>query len=255
MPKDRATSTLKAMEAQYAHMKRSFGLPAKDWVEKVSLYVFSSRNDFIEFVRTVEGRDVEPEEATSAKLAVPQPYLAAVDPSGGKKEEPAPKSRARGKRSNAEEPRDAMVADRTLPGLLSEALGSGVVASSGNAPRWLREGIGAYLASRLEPRSPYYRQLRQTALASCQQGWQSKANEALGASDQITAADLRAIGFALVECMMTTELGHRFPAFLHAMLDGQGNLDVALKNVYGAARDEFLADSGEWVSARYGASQ
>ena len=77
LPKDRATSTIKQMETQYLHLRR-LGLPAKEWVEKVSLYVFSSKNDFIEFVRTVEGRDLEPDELISVRLAIAQPYLATV---------------------------------------------------------------------------------------------------------------------------------------------------------------------------------
>ena len=59
LPNDRATTTIKAMETQYGHLKRMIGSPATDWVEKVSLYVFSNRNDFIEFVRSVESREVD----------------------------------------------------------------------------------------------------------------------------------------------------------------------------------------------------
>ena len=64
--------------------------------------------------------------------------------------------------------------------MLTEALGTDVVASSGNAPRWLALGIGSYLAAQVEPRSPYYRQLRQTAFANFGQGWRTRASEALG---------------------------------------------------------------------------
>ena len=96
LPSDRATSTIKAMEAQYGHLKRLIGSPATDWVEKVSLYVFSNRKDFIEFVRSVESREVDVDVHSSAKLTTPQPYLAVVDPAGGKKEQPAAGSADRG---------------------------------------------------------------------------------------------------------------------------------------------------------------
>ncbi len=248
LPKDRATSTIKQLETQYLHLRR-LGVPAKDWVEKVSLYVFSSKNDFVEFVRTVEGRELEPEEFSTVKLASAQPYLATLDPAGGKKEESTPKRRGRGKRSEAG---GMGGSERSLLGLLAEGLGSGVVASEGTPPRWLKDGIGLYMASRVEPRSPYYHQLRQTALANFQQGWETKANQALGGGEQITSGDLRAVGFSLVECMMTTEFSRNFPRFLRGMLKGPTNLDDMLKDVYHGGREEFLNITGEWVAARYG---
>ena len=100
LPNDRATSTIKVMETQYGHLKRLLGSPSTDWVEKVSLYVFSNRNDFIEFVRSVESREVDVDAFASAKMMIPQPYLAVVDPGGGKREEPAAgKRRSRSRRS------------------------------------------------------------------------------------------------------------------------------------------------------------
>ena len=69
LPKDRATTTLKGLETQYGHLKRILGTSATNRPEKVSIYAFSSRKDFIEFIRTVEARpDVDTEEATSARL-------------------------------------------------------------------------------------------------------------------------------------------------------------------------------------------
>ena len=248
LPKDRATSTIKTMETQYLHLRRSFGVPTNEWVEKVSLYVFSSKNDFIEFVRTVEGRDLDPEEQTSIKFATAQPYIAVVDPAGGKKEEAAPRRRAKGKRSE-----ESGGPDRSLIGLLTEAVGTGVVgASSINSPRWLREGIGTYVASLVEPRSPYYQQLRQTALGNYQQGWPTKAGETLGGAEQIALADRRAVSFALVECMMKSDFSQGFPTFFHGMLEGQGKLDEMLKGVYNGSREEYLNFTGEWIAAHYG---
>jgi mono/diheme cytochrome c family protein len=248
LPKDRATSTVKALEAQYSHLRRLLGSPAMDWPEKVGLYVFSTRNDFVEFVRSVERRDADPEVHASANLRDAQPYIAAVDPAGGKREEPAGRRRARGKR--AEEPA-APALERSLLGVLTDALGTGSVAAAGNAPRWLRDGIGAYMASKVEPHSPYYRQLRQTALANYQQGWPTKANEALGDGSQVAPGDLRAIGFALIEAMMAAN-PQTFPTFLHGMLAGTAKLDETLEKVYGGTRDDFLKDTGDWIAETYG---
>ena len=85
MPKERATNTLRALETQFGHLNRILGNAAGSWPEKISIYAFSSRKDYVEFVRTVEARpDVEAEEATTARLSVPQPYVAAADPQGVK---------------------------------------------------------------------------------------------------------------------------------------------------------------------------
>ncbi len=133
LPSDRAASTLKAMETPYSSLKRWLGSQAMDWPEKVSLYVFSSNKEFIEFVRSVEGREVDSQEPRfSRRFNVPQPYVAAVDPAEGKREEP-PRRRARGKKSEESE---GSGSDRTLLGLLTEGVSSGSVAAAGggNAP-------------------------------------------------------------------------------------------------------------------------
>jgi hypothetical protein len=252
LPGDRAASTLKAMESQYNHLRRWLNSPSMDWPEKVSLFVFSTNNEFIEFVRSLEGRDVDSQEPrVSAKLNIPQPYIVAADPSGGKKEEPA---RRRAKAKKAEES-EGSGSDRSLLGLLTEGLGSGSVAAAGNAPRWLRDGIGLYMARAIEPRSPYYRHLRATAFQNVDQGWPTKATQALGG--ELTAEDQRSVSFALVECMMRSEVfSQRFPAFVRGMLErGQGALDDELKNVYNGNREEFLNLTGEWVASAYGQVQ
>ena len=97
LPKDRATSTLRLLENQIGQLKRILGPAATDWPEKVSIYTFPTRKDFIEFARTVEARaEVDAEESASGRLSVAQPYVAVVDPQGGRKEEPgAGKRKAR----------------------------------------------------------------------------------------------------------------------------------------------------------------
>jgi len=251
LPSDRASSTLKAMDVQYGHLKRLLGSPAMDWPEKVSLYVFNSNNEFVEFIRSVESRDVDAQEPQfSTRLNVPQPYIAAVDPAGGKREEPQ-RRRPKGKRS--EEP-EGSGSDRSLLGLLAEGVASGSVAAAGKAPRWLQEGIAAYMAHAVEPRSPYYRHLRVTAFQNIQQGWQTKATQALGG--ELTAEDQRAVSFALVQCMFESELHQGFPTFLRGMLKGgQGALDDKLEGVYGYTREQFLNDTEVWIANHYGQVQ
>jgi mono/diheme cytochrome c family protein len=248
---DRASSTLRSMETQYNHLKRLLPAPAMEWPEKVSLYVFGGNNELVEFVRSVENRDLDSQGPRSTvRFDVPQPYIAAADPSGGRKEEP---SRRRGRGKKSEESEEAGT-ERTLSGLLIEALGSGSVGAAGKAPRWLRDGIGTYLAASAEPRSGYYPHLRQAAFQVINQGWPTKANEALG--DRLPPEDLRTIGFALVECMMRSELSQHFPAFLHAMLEGgQTATDEVLRQVYSGTREEFLNDTGQWVANHYGRVQ
>jgi cytochrome c553 len=250
LAKEKASTVLRAMEAQYGHMRRLLGTAATDWPEKLSLYVFATKKDFIEFVRTVENRDLEADEVTTAKLMVPQPYVAVQDPSGGKKEEPSARRRVRGKRGDAKES-ESSASDRTLIGLLTESVDAATVAAAGNPPRWLAKGIGSYYASHVE-RSPYYNQLRQAALANFDQGWATKATEALGGAEQIAPGDLHAVGFAFVEGMISTELRSRFPAFVHGLLQGPAKLDDVLKEVYdGATREDFINDIGNWMVTRY----
>ncbi len=252
LPGDRASSTLKAMEGPYNHLKRWLGAQAMDWPEKVSLYVFSNDKDFIEFVRTVENRDVDSQDPRFfAKLGGPQPYVAAVDPAGGKREEP-PRRRA-GRRKSEES--EGAGSDRTLLGLLTEGVVSSSVAAAGKPPRWLSEGMGLYLASGAEHRSPYYGHLRATALRNVQQDdWATKATQALGG--QLPVEDQRALGFALVSCMMNSDFTPKFPAFLRGMVqEGQGALDDAIRTVYGLNREEFLNLTGQWVVASYGQGQ
>ncbi len=251
MARERSVSTLKVLETQHGHLKYFLGAAATNWSERVGVYVFGTRKDFIEFVRSVENRELEPDESTTGNFTIPEPYVAAVDPAGGQKEEPgAPKRRPRSRRSEDGAP-GGLASDRTLNGLLTEAVGSAAVKSAGNPPRWLVAGIGSFLASRVEPNSRHYNQLRQTAFANWQQGWATKANEALGGSEQITVDSLNAIGFALVEAMMSG-MREGFPAFVSGMLQGGEKLDDVLMKVYHGSREDLITGTSEWIGAKYG---
>ncbi len=143
---------IKVAEAQHGQVKRLLGAPAADWVEKVSLYVFNTRKDFVEFARTIENREVDANTSSSSNLGVSEPYVVVVDPLAGKEEEPA--AARRKPHTKKGEEKEAPGAERTLAGLLTENLGAGAVAAQGNSPRWLVRGVGAFLSSQVEPRSP-----------------------------------------------------------------------------------------------------
>ena len=251
LPSDRASSTLRVLDKQPGYLKRFVGLPRNDRVEKVSLFVFSNRKDFIEFVKTIENRDVEADTIWTGQLTVDQPYLAVVDPAGGKKDDAGASKRKGRSRRNDEKDMDSGGSDRSVAGILTEALGSATVESAGKPPRWVVLGVGTFFAAQVEPRSHYYQQLRQTAFANFSQGWDTRANNALGQTDQITADGIHAIGFALVEAMMS-EMRQGFPAFVQGMVQEGNKLDEALQQVYGGTRQEFLDGTGEWVAAHYG---
>src|SRR5262249_33716563 len=87
LPRDRAAGTLKQMEGQYRQLKRLLGPTLTEWVEKVSIYVFSNRKDLIEFVRAIETRDLDADDAATARFNIEQPYVAVLDPLGGKPED------------------------------------------------------------------------------------------------------------------------------------------------------------------------
>jgi hypothetical protein len=254
LPKDRADNAVKVMETQLTQLKRILGGPATDWVEKVSLYVFNSPKDFVEFARTVENREVDATVTSSGKLAIAEPYVAVVDPQGGKKDDPA--AARRKPRTKRGEENEAAGSDRTLAGVLIESLGEAAATAEGRSPRWLAFGLGAFLAAQVEPRSPYYQKLRATAHDKYKQGWDTKASEVVGESDQSSLDEIHGVGFAIVESLLLSpDLRSAFPAFARGMSKGTEKLDEVLKDVYRATRDEFLSRTGDWVAERYGRDQ
>jgi hypothetical protein len=250
LPKQRIASTLKVMEQKYTQLKALLGPSALEWPEKTSLYVYNDRNSFVQFVRNGEGRDAERDTFGTTEFANPQPYVAVVDPSGGKDEAPAPTPRrtGRSRKSEADEPAST---ERSLASLLTEYLAIGVLSNAGKPPRWMTLGVGAYLASTTDPRSAYTHRLRKSAYDLGQLGWNAKALEALG--DDTKPEDIRAIGFAVNEWLAASSKD-AYPAFVQGMLAGGNKLDDVIQNVLGGNRAEFLAYSGEWV-ARYGAGR
>jgi mono/diheme cytochrome c family protein len=252
LPKERATKLLQAMEAQYKHANTLLSTgktPVLNPTEKIGLYVFKEQAPFVEFVRSVENADVESGEQARAKLAIESPYIVAVDPAAGGEEASAASSRkgARGKKK-AEE--SAGGPDRTLAGILTEQLVAGAANKAGKPPKWVSLGLGAFMASHLEPRSPYYLALRKETAESFRIGWQAKANGALGGEEKTET--IRAIGFSLFEWLSASVPPQTLAAFVQTMLDGQGKTDDAIGNCLSGTRQEFLDNSGLWISEKYG---
>jgi len=246
LPKDRAATTAKALEAQLPSIRRVLGPEATEWPEKVGLYVFSDRKDYVEFQRTIKNREVDEDEEGDADLRTAQPYVAVVAPPDA----PAatPRRKTRGRRDS-----DASGgAGRSLAGLLVENLGKGAVLARDKSPRWLAEGLGAYLSGAVERRSPHLQDLRRVALDSFRLGWPTRASEVLGGGEQVSPEEFRGVSFALVECLTSARYRALFPDFLKGMSQGGDKLDDVIKDVYGADRETFLNETGQWVASAYG---
>jgi Planctomycete cytochrome C len=252
LSKPRAAAALKTLEAQYSQLRGLVGPGPLEWAEKASLFVFNDRASLVEFVRTTANREAEHEGDGIAVLNVPQPYVAVLDPLGGRDEpaQPAaPRRGGRGRRSSGAAPAGP---ERTLAGLLTEQFAGGILVRAGKAPRWLSLGLGAQMAARVEPRSPYYHKLRQAALELYTQGWPFKATEALG--DSSKTADARAVGFAVLDWLSTTDHA-AFAEFIKGMSRDGEKLDEVIHEVLNGTREEFLNHSGAFVEAHYGHSQ
>jgi hypothetical protein len=142
-----------------------------------------------------------------------------------------------------------------VSGLLAEQLAIGVLKNEGKGPNWLNLGVGAYFAAALDSRSTYVQRLRKDAFEQWQQGWTSKANDALGGEGRTEST--RAVGYAIIDWMThDPQARSRFPAFIHGMLEeGQGKLDDVIQMAFGGLRQDLLAYSGEWVAGKYGRSR
>jgi mono/diheme cytochrome c family protein len=246
LPKKRAEALAKAMEPQRTSLLALLG-PAGASVlgsnEKISIYVFNDLAAYAEFLRGVENREPEPGVEAHGNLKVESPYLACVDPLNGHEEPPAAKKAAKSKKAD-----DAEGPTRTLLGLVTEQLGAATANAAGKPPRYLALGVGAFLASGVEGRSPYYRQIRAEAYRTYEAGWNTKASEALGGEGDPDR--LRAVGFSLMEWLSKTARP-LMQGFVGRMLDGQEKLDETIKDGWGASRNDFLQGWGGWVGANY----
>ena len=252
LPKDRANAAVKAAEGQYSAVKNLFGAHAMDWGEKASLFVFNDAASYGEFVRAIENREIEAGDVASARFNVGEPYVAVVDPHGGR-DEPAgggaSRKSGRSKKGGASADDDDGSADRTLPGLLIEQIVIGTSSRSGKPPRWLTLGLGALVASKVEgSRTPYYRKVRRNAYQLWELGWASKAQEALG--DTAKVEDVRAVGLAILEWLRAEDRATLAP-FVAGMMAGGEKLDEVIGQVLNGNRKEFLEHTRDYVGANY----
>ena len=251
LPKDRVASALKMLEAQYTALGVWFGPEALESTQKVSVYVFNDSGSYGEFVRNVEQRELESGDNGSTKLSTTEPYLAVVDPAGGREEArpSASKKGARGKRAPVSEGDSP---ERTLNGLLTEQLAVGTAYKAGKTPRWVALGLAAFLGSRVEPRSPFYATLRTDAHDLMDQGWAAKANDALG--DNTKLESVRAVGFAIIEWLVGVDRDLAVQ-FVQGMLKGGEKLDEVIANVLSGNREDFLGESANFIEANYPAGR
>jgi hypothetical protein len=254
LPKARATATLRTLDTQYTTMQRllrQVGSTSQVSREKISVYVFNDRTPFVEFVRTVGGKEIDAGEQVYTELSASEPYVAAVDPFGGKDEPPPARKAPRPKRGGGEGA--AARPNRSLASLLVESVVAASVAQRGQAPQWVTLGLGAFFAARAEPRGSYGPRLRREALQLSTQGWNSKATDALGGVAR--PDEIRAVGFAIFECLASED-----PALIRemirGMLEGQEKLDTTIQQVLdGMTRDGFLTLTNAWVVDKYGQGQ
>jgi hypothetical protein len=251
LPDDRAKAALRVLEAQRLDLLRLLGPELAgplDGPEKVSVYVFREPGAYTEFVRGVERREIELGTEAHARLTGEAPYLAAVDPLRGGEEPKAARPRP-GAARKGEEPTGPT---RSLSGLLAEALGAGTVASNAKAPRWAADGVGAWLAARVEPRSPYITSLRHEAAEQIRLGWTTRVTEAL--ADQGAPEVIRGVGLSFCE-WQANRFAPVFPTFLREITKRGGmQLDAVIRDCFGmdVTRDVFLQEWGGFVAAAYG---
>jgi hypothetical protein len=250
LPKDRAVAATKGLETAYTQLRSILSrpsAPALDWAEKTSLFVFNDTKGFVEFVRSLENREVEPAETGSANFGTKEPYVVVIDPFGGKEEPSAARRSTRPRKGDDE----AAASERSVAGLLAEQMAIGVLKEGKSAPAWLCLGVGAYFAAGLDPRSTYVHRVRTSAAAQFEQGWTPKANDALAGVSRND--ETRAVGYAIIDWMTHDPQGRRlFPAFVRGVMDeGGSKIDDVLQSVFSARRQDLLYNSGEWVAAHY----
>ncbi|MFO0958300.1 MAG: c-type cytochrome domain-containing protein [Isosphaeraceae bacterium] len=255
IPRDRADALLKRLEPQVASVKAVLGPDSTKAVEgpiKIGIYVFNEVNPYVEFIRAVENREVEPGTVAHARLDVEAPYVVAVDPLAGREDpnlskKSAPAKAAKGKKGQSEE---GFGPERTLDGLVAEKLAENATRVSGKAPSWLVAGVGSYVGSQMDPRSRQFTNLRSLALRQGQQGWVDKVKDAFrGEADAETQ---RALGFAFVEWLASTQ-PVQLAGFVQAVEAPAENqkLEDIIKQGWNMEPDQLYEIWGAWVSGAY----
>ena len=254
LPSDRASKHAQGHGKQPGHLKKLHRLARQRIGSKKSASLSSPiGRDFIEFVRSVEKSEIEADTSCrraswrSVNLIWPSSIQRGARrrtrrPASGRGAVQTRRGKGRGKHGG----------DRSLAGILTEALGKATVASAGNPPRWLAMG-SALTWLRRSSRN------RATITSNCGKPPSPISIRAGGPgqtmrwaeSDQITADGVHAVGFALVEAMMSG-MRQGFPAFVNGMVQGGDKLDEILQNGLRRHPREFLDGTGDWVAAHYG---
>ncbi|GIW87931.1 MAG: hypothetical protein KatS3mg108_2255 [Isosphaeraceae bacterium] len=253
LPQPRAERLLKLLDRQKASLMDLLGPAASTALggpEPIGVYVLKDRNEYTEFVRSVEQREPELGVSGHARLTVENPYLVAIDPLAGG-DEPEPVRATRGSRRRKPDDASFEGPERGLGSIVAEALAAGTVHANPNAPRWLAEGLGALAAAQVEPTSPYLVRLRNTAVEQLRLGGAARATEVLG--DQGSPEAIRALGFSLCDCLATIARP-QFASFVSSLAQGGGEkLDEIIRGHFGpeTTREQFLNVWGEYVAARY----
>ena len=193
--------------------------------------------------------EVEAGEQARAKLTVDSPYLVAVDPAGGGEEAaPPPKKGGRGKKK-AEA--TAAGPDRTLAGILTEQLAAGATLKAGKPPRWISLGLGAFMASHLEPRAAPITGPSAARPPSRSGSAGRPRPTARSAARRRPRPSRPSASPSSSGCRPTSRARPSRPSS-RSMLEGQGKTDDAIGQCFEGSRQEFLDHSGLWISERYG---
>ncbi len=260
LPKDRAATVSKKIESAYTQLRATLsepGVPALDWAEKTSLFLFSTPSSYVEFVRSLENREVEAGESGTASFKEKEPYIAVVDPRGGRDDSapsstPAAHKPSRSKRGSSG---GGNGTPRSVEGMLAEQLVVGVLNGDKQGARAGLAGAGAGSVVRGGVRSSQ----RLPAAHALDGGRSLRAGmDPPGQRRARRPASPRrdpAVGLAIVEWLTNDrEMRPLFPAFVQGLIEGgPAKLDEVLQNVYRGLRENFLATSGEWVATHYGA--
>jgi mono/diheme cytochrome c family protein len=254
LPDDRAKTLVETMDGQVKALRGLLGddgAKVLSGPEKVSLYVFTEPNPFVEFGRGVENRELNiavDADRAHGDLGVEAPYIVILDPLEGAASDPTPdpaaaKKKARGRRDEPVE------TGRNLAGLTAEALASGVAAElADDPPRWLVTGLGAFAAAQIEPRSARTRALRAEVLSLARRGWTPLVRAAL--SPDAAPDQARAVGFSLVEFLMNTNRAFAGPFFREVARDPRQFDQIIFKGLR-TQPDPFFQAWGAWVVRNY----
>jgi hypothetical protein len=185
-----------SMEKYLAQIKKVLQFEAKDEpiAGKVTVYLFSEREQFTSFVRRVEKRQLDPDESGSHGFQTGMPHVAAVPP---------------------KIKRDLGV-ENQLPAQLAEGLLSKRAGKDAELPGWLVSGFGRASVWRGNP-ATFGRERTQAATLVSRN--KRKAGDVWGGSLEAEEADL--VRASLVDYLAYGPGASKFIAFLEGFRPGE----------------------------------